>query len=102
MCAPRPRDRSTWRRSPARTHRSSGTSTTMVSAARATMITRPVIRAARFMLAHVPGLVYAGSKPRRELADRGGDLRGRIRERLRTFRDAVAYPPHQVMIGNRA
>jgi glycine/sarcosine/betaine reductase complex component C subunit beta len=66
------------------------------------MTTRPVIRAARFVLAHVPGLVYSGSKPRRELAARGGDLRGRIRERLRSFHDAVAYPPHQVMIGNRA
>ncbi|HET9001367.1 MAG TPA: glycine/sarcosine/betaine reductase complex component C subunit beta [bacterium] len=66
------------------------------------MITRPVIRATRFVLAHVPNLVYAGSKPRREMAIRGGDLRGRIRERLRTFRDAVAYAPHQVMIGNRA
>jgi betaine reductase len=66
------------------------------------MTTRPVIRAARFVLAHVPDLVYAGSKPRRELAARGGDLRGQIREHLRPFDAAVAYPPHQVMIGNLA
>jgi len=66
------------------------------------MTTRPVIRAARFVLAHVPDLVYAGSKPRRELAARGGNVRGQIRERLRSFREAVAYAPHQVMIGNRA
>jgi glycine/sarcosine/betaine reductase complex component C subunit beta len=66
------------------------------------MTTRPTIRAARFVLAHVPDLVFAGSKPRRELAARGEPMRTQIRERLRTFRDAVAYAPHQVMIGNRA
>ena len=66
------------------------------------MTTRPVIRAARFVLAHVPDLVYAGSKPRRETAARGRDVRTQIRARLRTFREAVAYAPHQVMIGNQA
>ncbi|HMA68139.1 MAG TPA: hypothetical protein VKO20_09980, partial [Desulfosalsimonadaceae bacterium] len=61
---------------------------------------RPVVRSAVFCMAHVPGLVLSGSKPRREIAyDRNG-LRQRIVAHLRTFTDAVAYPPHQVMIGN--
>ncbi|HLY22416.1 MAG TPA: glycine/sarcosine/betaine reductase complex component C subunit beta [bacterium] len=59
---------------------------------------RPVVRAAQFVLAHVPGLVLSGSKPRRELA-RDGDVRGRVCERLRSCEDATAYPPHQVMLG---
>src|SRR5207253_3907371 len=90
------------RRSPERIRRSSATSTTTAWGGRATMTTRPVIRAARFVLAHVPDLVYAGSKPRRETAARGRDVRTQIRARLRTFREAVAYAPHQVMIGNQA
>ncbi len=64
--------------------------------------TQPVIRAARFALAHVPDLVCAGSKPRRELAREGAALRQALRARLRPFLDAVAYPPHQVMLGNLA
>jgi len=59
----------------------------------------PVIRAARFVLAHVPDLVMSGSKPRRELARQGEVLRTQLRAHLRSFRDAVAYPPHQVLIG---
>ncbi len=66
------------------------------------MIAVPVVRATRFVLAHVPDLVYAGSKPRRELARGGADLRRAIRARLRSFEEAVAYPPHQVMLGNLA
>jgi glycine/sarcosine/betaine reductase complex component C subunit beta len=60
---------------------------------------RPVVRAARFAIAHVPGLVAAGSKPRRELAVRGPDERRALAGRLRPFEDAVRYPPHQVMLG---
>jgi betaine reductase len=66
------------------------------------MTTRPVIRAARFVLAHVPDLVVSGSKPRRELAAGSADLREALRAHRRTFADAVAYPPHQAMIGNVA
>ncbi len=62
----------------------------------------PVIRATRFVMAHVPDLVYAGSKPRRELARDGTELRRQIRAHLRPFDAAVAYPPHQVMLGNLA
>src|SRR2546428_12600615 len=60
----------------------------------------PVIRAARFVLAHVPGLVVLGSKPRRELAREGEALGAQLRAHLRSFDDAVAYFPHQILIGN--
>lgn len=69
---------------------------------KAIMTTRPVIRAARFVLAHTPDLTVSGSKPRRELVAGGPDLRQTIRARRRTLREAVGYPPHQVMIGNLA
>jgi len=61
---------------------------------------RAVIRGARFVLAHVPDLIGAGSKPRRELQAGGAALRGALRSHLRSFESAVAYPPHQVMVGN--
>ncbi len=64
-------------------------------------IVQPVIRAARFALAHVPDLVLSGSKPRRELAV-APELRRALRARLRPFEAAVTYPPHQVMLGNLA
>ena len=64
--------------------------------------TRPVVRAAQFVLAHVPDLVAAGSKPRRELLREGPGLRQKIADHLRSFDAAVAYAPHQVMIGNLA
>ena len=63
---------------------------------------QPVVRAAQFVLAHVPDLVCSGSKPRRELEREGPGLREKIREHLRSFDAAVAYAPHQVMIGNLA
>ena len=59
-----------------------------------------MIRAAQFALAHVPDLVAAGSKPRRELLREGPGLRRKIADHLRSFDAAVAYAPHQVMIGN--
>ncbi|MDY6905237.1 MAG: glycine/sarcosine/betaine reductase complex component C subunit beta [Thermodesulfobacteriota bacterium] len=63
-------------------------------------IVRPVVRSAVFSMAHVPGMVLSGSKPRREVANEGGQLQQQIVANLRSFADAVAYPPHQVMIGN--
>jgi betaine reductase len=60
---------------------------------------RPAVRAVRFALAHVPGLVFAGSKPRRALAAGGDGLRDDMRRHLRAYPSAVAYPPHQVMLG---
>jgi hypothetical protein len=59
-----------------------------------------VVRATQVVLAHVPGLVCSGSKPRREIAREGPGLQQKIRDHLRPFEAAVAYAPHQVMIGN--
>ena len=56
---------------------------------------RAAVTGASFVLEHVPDLVRYGSKPSRE--------QGRMEEltaALRTFEDAVAYPPNQVFIGN--
>ena len=58
---------------------------------------RAAVVSASFVLEHVPDLVRYGSKPAREpqqLERRGGALR--------SFEDAVAYPPNQVFIGNLA
>ena len=46
------------------------------------------------VLAHAPDLVRHGSKPARE------DAADQIAPALRTFDDALGYPPHQVFIGN--
>lgn len=58
-----------------------------------------MLRAARFAIAHVPGLVLSGSKPRREIAAGGTEVRSALQRRLRSFEDAVGYAPHQVMLG---
>jgi betaine reductase len=46
------------------------------------------------VLAHAPDLVRHGSKPTRENAAEA------LAPALRTFDEALAYPPHQVFIGN--
>jgi glycine/sarcosine/betaine reductase complex component C subunit beta len=54
------------------------------------------VLAAAFVLEHVPDLVRYGSKPLRE--------RARLPEleaALRSYDQALAYPPHQVFVGNR-
>ena len=57
---------------------------------------RPVaVLGASLTLEHVPDLVRYGSKPWRE-RDRWPE----IAARLRSFGDAVAYPPNQAFIGN--
>jgi glycine/sarcosine/betaine reductase complex component C subunit beta len=61
----------------------------------------PTIRGVSCVLAHTPGLLQHGSKPTRELT-LNADLISRMREHLRGFDDAVAYPPNQVFIGNRS
>jgi len=58
----------------------------------------PVISAASAVLAHVPGLASHGSKPSRELA-RDPGLGSAFSAALRTFEQAVAYPPHQAFLG---
>ena len=61
-------------------------------------MSRPVISGARFFLAHTPGLVEHGSKPRREIA-RETSLLETIRDRLRSFEEAAAYPPNRAFLG---
>ncbi len=59
---------------------------------------QPVIRGARFFLAHAPGLVRYGSKPRRELA-KDAALLDRLTPHLRAWDGAAAYPPNQAFLG---
>jgi len=63
-----------------------------------TTLASPVIRGARFLLAHAPGLVCHGSKPSRDIA-REPAVAGRIRAALRSFEAARDYPPTQVFLG---
>ena len=63
-------------------------------------MSRAAVHGCSLVLAHAPDLVRHGSKPTRELAaDRDG-LLDRISGALRTYDDALAYPPHQVFLGN--
>jgi glycine/sarcosine/betaine reductase complex component C subunit beta len=50
------------------------------------------IHGCSLVLAHAPDLVRHGSKPARERVDLSGSLR--------TYEEALGYPPHQVFIGN--
>ena len=50
------------------------------------------IHGCSLVLAHAPDLVRHGSKPTREGVDLAGSLR--------TYEEALGYPPHQVFIGN--
>jgi betaine reductase len=58
------------------------------------------IHGCSLVLAHAPDLVRHGSKPTREIAAAQDGLVERINGALRTFDDALAYPPHQVFLGN--
>ncbi len=58
----------------------------------------PVISGASQVLGHAPGLARHGSKPRRELP-RDGEVERSFLASLRTFDQAVAYPPHQAYLG---
>ena len=57
-----------------------------------------VVRAASLVLAHTPGLARHGSKPMRTLAG-DAELTASFLENLRSFDDAVKYPPHQAFLG---
>jgi betaine reductase len=61
-------------------------------------MTRPVVSAASSILAHTPSLARLGSKPSRELA-RDPELEQAFLGSLRTFEQAVAYPPHRAFLG---
>jgi hypothetical protein len=57
------------------------------------------VKAAAYALAHAPGLVRYGSKPRRQLAAEP-DLLPQLEAKLRPWGEVVAYPPNQAFIGN--
>jgi len=58
----------------------------------------PVIKGVGYALAHTPGLVEHGSKPQREIA-KEPSLFDAIQARLRTYEEALAYPPNRAYIG---
>jgi len=60
----------------------------------------PTIRGVACVLVHAPGLLRYGSKPSREIGKDG--VLSKVQGALRSFDDAVAYPPNQVFIGNHA
>jgi glycine/sarcosine/betaine reductase complex component C subunit beta len=64
---------------------------------------KAVVKACSYVLVHVPDFVRYGSKPIRDIALQGGpggELEKAIAAKLRSYADAVAYPPNQVFIGN--
>ena len=64
------------------------------------MSARAGIHACSMVLAHAPDLVRHGSKPTRELAADSDGLLASLSGALRTYDDALGYPPNQVLIGN--
>lgn len=58
----------------------------------------PVVSQARLILAHAPGMIRHGSKPAREL-ESDPDLAEPLFGSLRTFEEAMAYPPNQAFLG---
>ena len=62
-----------------------------------------VVKECAYALVHVPNFVRYGSKPIRDITldgGPGGGLEQKIYSHVRTFEDAVSYPPNQVFIGN--
>ena len=59
----------------------------------------PVISGVSYFLGHLPSMIRYGSKPYRELKHNPSLLLPII-SHLRTFDQAVTYPPNQVFIGN--
>jgi len=57
-----------------------------------------VVRAASLVLAHTPGLARHGSRPIRTLAG-DPELTSRFLANLRSFDEAVGYPPYQAFLG---
>jgi betaine reductase len=63
-----------------------------------------VIKDCSYILVHVPDFVRYGSKPIRDIETNGGpggELEKKIHKHIRSYADAVSYPPNQVFIGNR-
>ena len=60
---------------------------------------QPVIRGVRYFLGHAPGLVRYGVKPSSDIAKNPGQSDA-ISARLRTYEDAVSYPPNRAFLGS--
>ncbi|GAB7388158.1 glycine/sarcosine/betaine reductase complex component C subunit beta [Bacillaceae bacterium] len=60
---------------------------------------QPVVKGSSHVIVHTPSLVRYGSKPEREIA-KDPSLLERILASLRSYEEAVTYPPNQVFIGN--
>ncbi|MGW8161989.1 MAG: DUF5940 domain-containing protein, partial [Desulfobulbales bacterium] len=63
------------------------------------MKSSPVIKNFSYCLVHVPDLVCYGSKPRREIARNHG-VGAQLAGALRSYAEAVCYPPNQTFLGN--
>ncbi|MHC4242012.1 MAG: glycine/sarcosine/betaine reductase complex component C subunit beta [Planctomycetota bacterium] len=59
-----------------------------------------VVKNCSYCLVHVPGFIRFGSKPFREI-ETNNDLCKVIYENVRSYNEALAYPPNQVFIGNK-
>ena len=62
-----------------------------------------VVKDCSYVLVHVPDFVRYGSKPYRDILVNGGfegGLEKKINGAVRSYEEAVAYPPNQVFIGN--
>ncbi len=58
----------------------------------------PVVKGVSYILAHTPDLVRYGSKPAREIP-KDPELESKINSHLRSYEEALVYPPHQVFLG---
>ncbi len=63
------------------------------------MTPAPVIKNCSYCLVHAPDLVQYGSKPRRETAHNPA-IHKSLTQALRSYNEAVCYPPNQTFIGN--
>jgi len=61
-------------------------------------VKQPVIKGVRYQLGHAPGLVRHGSKPSREI-EKDPALLDSIMAHLRSYPEAVAYPPNRAFLG---
>ena len=59
----------------------------------------PVLKNFSYCLIHAPNLVRYGSKPRREIA-KNPKIEAEMESHLRTYGEAVRYPPNQTFLGN--
>ena len=59
-----------------------------------------VVKDCSYCLVHVPDFIRFGSKPFRDI-ETNNDLCKRIYKNVRSYNEAIAYPPNQVFIGNK-